>query len=218
MRRNLESAAHGRAVSIAITGGMGAGKSVVSSFLAKRLGWKLLSADSVCRNLLAPGAEGWKVFVGIFGKEYIDEKGEIERSRLRSKIFENNALRQELEAILHPLARQEIQLQAAKSNKSGESVLVEVPLLFEAGWQDDFDKVIVVYAASAVCLARICRRDGVSSAEARKGLAVQIPLGEKAMAADYVVDNSGNWSGTLLQLLHLCEILDDLAGSLGKKT
>lgn len=218
MRRNHERAAHGRAVSIAITGGMGAGKSVVSSFLAKRLGWKLLSADSVCRNLLAHGAEGWKAFVGIFGKEYTDEKGEIVRSRLRRQIFEDNALRQELEAILHPLARQEIQRQAAKSNKSGESVLVEVPLLFEAGWQDDFDKVIVVYAASAVCLARICRRDGVSSAEARKGLAVQMPLGEKAMAADFVVDNSGSWSGTLLQLLHLCEILDDLAGSLGKKT
>jgi dephospho-CoA kinase len=105
-----------------------------------------------------------------------------------------------------------------QAKKAGKNVLVEVPLLFEAGWQDDFDKVVVVYAAEAVCLARICRRDGVSLDEAGKGLYVQMPIKEKVMAADYVIDNSGNWSDTLIQLLHLGEILEDLACCRGKNT
>lgn len=218
MRRGKAISDRSRPVSVAITGGMGAGKSAVSQFLATRLACRLLSADLICRTLLNPGEEAWYAFVELFGKRYVDSDGNILRSLLRRHIFENADLRQGLEAILHPLARKEIQKQTTSCNNSGKSVLVEVPLLFEVGWQDDFDEVIVVYAVEEVCLARICQRDGVTAAEARKEFSSQIPVIKKVMSADHVVDNSGCWAATLLQLIHLCEILSELTGFGGKNT
>lgn len=206
------------AVAVAVTGSMGAGKSAVCRFLSQRLHWPLLSADLVCRALMTPESEGWHAFVELCGTGAVGADGEIDRPRLRRRIFEDAALRQGLEAILHPLARREILQQASRSKRAGESVLVEVPLLFEAGWQDDFDKVVMVYAAEGVSLARICKRDGVSLEEAGKGLAAQMLVMEKVLAADYVVDNSGSWSDTLLQMIKLGDILEDLAGFAGKKT
>lgn len=207
-----------RTVAVAVTGGMGAGKSAVANFLSQRLHWPLLSADVVCRSLLTQGNEGWNAFVAKFGSGAVGEDGEVNRAHLRQLIFEDASMRRKLESILHPLARREICRQTTRLKREGKSVLVEVPLLYEAGWQDDFDKVLVVFAAESVCLARICQRDGVFWDDARKGIAAQMPLWEKALTADYVVDNSGYWNATLLQLIHLCKILDDQAGSLGKKT
>lgn len=218
MNPNCRKIDSDRAVTVAITGGMGAGKSAVSLFLSQRLQWPLLSADLVCRTLLTEGNEGWKAFVEAFGADAVDEHGGIDRLRLRRQIFEDASRRRKLEAILHPLARRQICKQVRQLKKAGKSVLVEVPLLFEAGWREDFDKVLVVYAAESVCLTRICKRDGVSRDEAGKGLSAQMPLREKAMAADFVVDNSASWSDTLLQLIHLSKILSDLTGFLGKKT
>lgn len=207
-----------RGVAVAVTGGMGAGKSTVAQFLRTHLQWQLLNADLVCRILLAPEGAGWQAFINVFGSGYLNGNGEVNRSELRRRIFTDAPLRKKLEAILHPMARKEIQRRVDRITNAGGSVLVEVPLLFEAGWQDDFAKVVVVYASDAVCLARICRRDGISLDEAKSALSAQMPLKQKAMAADYVIDNSGNWSETLFQLIHLSEILDDLAGYRGKKT
>jgi dephospho-CoA kinase len=77
----------GRAIAVAVTGGMGSGKSAVARFLGKRLQWRLLDADLVCRTLLAPQGEGWKAFIHSFGSGYLDKKGEANRSQLRRQIF-----------------------------------------------------------------------------------------------------------------------------------
>jgi dephospho-CoA kinase len=96
-------------------------------------------------------------------------------------------------------------------------VIVEVPLLFEAGWQEEFDIIVVVSARPEQCLERLMQRDQVSEAEAAAALAAQWPLAEKVARARYVIDNSGDWAATQQLLLGLAKLLTgQTAGATGK--
>lgn len=106
-----------------------------------------------------------------------------------------------LNALVHPLARSEIRKQLTDIDV--RRCLVEVPLLYEAGWERDFRAVIVVSASTDCCLARLMQRDQVSRTAALEALAAQMPLSEKVRLADYVVDNSDSWQETCQQLLGL---------------
>jgi dephospho-CoA kinase len=193
---------------IGITGGMGSGKSAVAGFLSQRFGATYIDADAVCRELLEPEAAGWRSFTGIFGSDYLDPDGRINRELLRKAIFADEMIRRQVNAIIHPLAREEIcrRLEAATDARW---FLIEVPLLFEAGWEAEVDRVIVVYADRDSCLRRLMQRDGLQKEEAERSMGAQWPLPEKAMLADYTVDNSGPWLFTCLQILHLGELLQD---------
>lgn len=190
---------------VGITGGVGAGKSSVARFLAERSGVPLIDADQVCRELLQPGRAGWQALNKILSRDFFLEDGQLDRPRLRDALFADQRLRQELDTVLHPLAKEEIRTRIAQG--VGESWLVEVPLLFEAGWQNEFDRIVVVYAGTAVRLARLCRRDNISRQQAEAMLAAQWPLADKVQRADHVVDNSGPWGETSLQLIRLASLL-----------
>ncbi len=194
---------------IGLTGGMGSGKSSVASFLrAKKVG-VYIDADQVCLELTQPGALGWQALKQSIAPFFFDRDNTIRRPLLRKAIFQDHELRALVDRLLHPLARAAIMQMIGGDEKPVASrlVFIEAPLLFEACWEKDFDKIIVVFADYDRCLERLRKRDGITVQEARMALAAQWPLADKVMRADHVVDNSGSWADTCLQLHHLTGLL-----------
>lgn len=182
---------------IAVTGGIGSGKSRVARWLAAECAFALYDADAEVRSLLVPGAAGWQRLRTWLHPDFFAADGGLLKRRLRQAIFNDAALRQGMEHDLHPLVL--ANLQAKLAGREGPC-LVEVPLLYEVGWQGHFDGVLVVYAPDTLCGERVTLRDQVPAAEAQAALRVQMPIQEKVARADYTVDNSGNWTDTLRQL------------------
>ncbi|OQX19997.1 MAG: dephospho-CoA kinase [Desulfobulbaceae bacterium A2] len=190
---------------IGLTGGIGSGKSRVALAWCRHFSVDRIDADAVCRELLQPGGSAWSALRQRIGVGYCTAAGELDRRLLRGAIFADAALRRQVEDIIHPLAREEIRRRLRV--RRHPLVLVEVPLLYEAGWQDMVDRVVLVYAEPWVRLERIVARDRLTQGEAEQALAAQPPLEEKILLADHVVDNGGVWSWTLLQLFHLGKML-----------
>lgn len=194
-------------MNIAITGGIATGKSTISRLLGKCLGVEVVDADRLCRDLLIKGQSGWQGMHQAWGDRFMDPHGQIDRILLRNTIFADSTVRRELEQILHPLVRIEITALAQRKKLEGEALLVEVPLLFEVGWQDDFDWVVSIFASEDRCVQRIVARDKVSAEDAGKILAAQMPSVCKAFLANSVIDNSGVFPFTCLQVYHLARYL-----------
>ena len=192
---------------IAVTGGIATGKSTVSRLLATCLKTAVLDADLICRDLMNKGQPGWNGIHQAWGERFMDAEGRIERRLLRETIFAEKTIRLELERILHPLVRAEIDKSALEKKITGDDLLVEVPLLFEVGWQGDFDWIVAVFATEARCVKRIISRDNVTEHDARSIIAAQMPVVCKALLADSVIDNSGLWTHTCLQVYHLAGCL-----------
>lgn len=192
---------------IGVTGGMGAGKSIAAGFLGKLLEYDVLDADILCRNLLQPHMPGWQGVQEKWGARFFDLTGKIDRPALRKALFTDPVVRQGVERILHPLVRQEIMRRVAEKRLRLSGLVVEVPLLFEVGWQDDFDWIVVVYAGPECCVERIVRRDRVSLEAGRAAVNTQMPLEEKVLRADSVIENSGPLALTILQIYHLARFL-----------
>ncbi|PKN46393.1 MAG: dephospho-CoA kinase, partial [Deltaproteobacteria bacterium HGW-Deltaproteobacteria-16] len=165
----------------------------------------------LCRQLLEPGAAGWLAVRTAFGERFFLADQRIDRPLLRTVLFEDREFRQRLDALLHPLVRDEIAgcLERESGYTSGKQTrfVVEVPLLYEAGWEHDFSQVVVAYADEKTCLRRLMLRDRISEAAAVKAMETQMPLADKALLADYVIDNNGPWPDTCLQVEHLRNLL-----------
>jgi dephospho-CoA kinase len=192
---------------VAITGGMASGKSSVAAFLCEIGGAQGLNADTICRRLLEPGAAGWLAVAKAFGGRFFLADQHLDRPLLRKVLFEDHEFRRELDALLHPLVRDEIAGCLERELGQPARFVVEVPLLYEAHWEQDFSRVVVAYADKATCRRRIMLRDRVSEAEAAMAMGAQMPLEDKALLADHVIDNSGFWSDTCLQIVHLQSLL-----------
>ncbi len=192
-----------------LTGGMGSGKSSVAAYLCEAYRARLIDADQVCRQLLEPHERGWAAICNTFGGEYLQPDQSIDRKKLRREIFCNKEVRERINGLLHPLVRSAIATDIEKRYAAETScrVVVEVPLLYEARWEDDFEAVIVVYADEAHCLERIMKRDHISREEAECAMSAQWPLAEKVLLADHVIDNNGSWEDTCLEILHLGKLL-----------
>jgi dephospho-CoA kinase len=161
----------------------------------------LVDVDQCCRNLLDIRQPGWLALQSCFGDRYFRPDGEVDRAALREHIFRDARIRLQVNELLHPLARQAMRRQVALHR--APLILVEIPLLYEAGWQGDVDAVLVVYARPGAQCCRIMRRDGVSRRKAAQAIAAQADLGEKAERAEYVIDNSGAWTSTRQHVIAL---------------
>jgi dephospho-CoA kinase len=188
---------------IAVTGGIATGKSTVSRLLAKCLKTEFLDTDLICRDLLNKGQPGWNGVHQAWGERFLDSEGLVDRGLLRKTIFVDKTIRFELERILHPLVRAKINRSSLEKTSTGKNLLVEVPLLYEVGWQDDFDWIVTVFATESRCVQRIIARDKATEQDARSIIFAQMPLVCKALLADSVIDNSGFWTFTCLQVCHL---------------
>ena len=197
-------------MNIGVTGGMGSGKSVVSKALAEMMGAGSVSADTICRDLLEVGKPGWKAMKKHFGTDFFMKDGQVDRVLLRKTLFSDAEIRETVDSLLHPLVREELFSCFAAADKKRGDLVAEVPLLFEKGWQSDFDYTVVAFADSDTCVKRIMQRDFVSEDEARKSISSQMPLSEKVKLCDAVIDNSGSLSATHEQVKQLA---DHLAGN-----
>ncbi len=190
---------------IGLTGGIGSGKSRVAACWRRHFPVDHIDADAVCRDLLQPGAAAWLALRQTLTPGFFLATGELDRQALRRAIFADAHLCRQVEGLLHPLALTVIQRRLATPHHP--LALVEVPLLHEAGWQDFFARVVLVYAEPWVRAQRIVLRDRLTPEEAQQALAAQPPLEDKISRADHVLDNGGCWSWTLLQLFHLGKML-----------
>ncbi|NTV15754.1 MAG: dephospho-CoA kinase [Desulfobulbaceae bacterium] len=197
---------------LALTGGIGSGKSTVAEIFREH-GALVLSADLVSRELLEPGERGWRQLRAEFGGRFFDPSGRLDRVALRQAIFADPGLRARLDSLLHPLIRARIaELVAGAAGADWPiptrtprfpGIVVEVPLLYEAGWQNDFAFVVVVRSDDEQAIRRLLIRDQISRAEAEAAWAAQLPLAAKLARADASIDNRGELAETARQVAEL---------------
>jgi dephospho-CoA kinase len=177
---------------VAITGGAGSGKSTVARMF-QELGVPVLDADAAARRAVAPGTPAWQELSRLYGPEYFRADGELDRAKVAARVFADPEEKRRLEAVIHPRVAEEIKARLQELEAGGAPLaLVEVPLLFEAGLDSAYDKVIVVEADLSDQVQRLSARDGRSAAEIEGILKAQLPLKDKVKKADFVVDNRGD--------------------------
>ena len=177
---------------IGLTGGIACGKSTVSADL-RALGAAIIDADALAHELSQPHQPIYNAYVERFGREIVTADGTLDRAAIARRVFADPAVRAEVEAIAHPIIRRaaEERLRAARDENKRAAVL-DVPLLFEAGWDALADETWVVALPREEQLARLLTRDtSMDAGEARARIAAQMPLAEKCARADVVIDNSG---------------------------
>ncbi|THB73998.1 MAG: dephospho-CoA kinase [Desulfobulbaceae bacterium] len=188
---------------ICITGRIGSGKSKVAELLSDLLSAPLLQSDQVSRELMEKGGEGYRQFVILTGEKYLGPGGEIDRGKLRDAVFRNKQLRKQLESIIHPLVRERI-ANVAQQHGAKKFMLVEVPLLYQVGWEDDFQAIIEVVADRPTCVSRTMERDGCSQQEAERIFDSQehIKTGQETESI-HIIDNNGAWIQTVERVKQL---------------
>ncbi len=177
---------------VAVTGGAGAGKTVVCDCL-RRLGAHVISLDELAREAVQPDSPVLEAIVDHFGRSILKADGSLDRSKLRGIITRDAQERKVVERLTHPeiLRLFEERVAAIESRHEDAIVVVEVPLLIELGMQDQFDVVILVEAGSDQQKGRLMARDSSSAAEAQALMGIQMAAEEKRPYADYIVENRG---------------------------
>jgi len=174
---------------VGLTGGIGSGKSTVADLLRKR-GAVVLDADDFARAAVVAGSAGLRKVTERFGPEVLGPDGELDRRKLASIVFADPAALSDLEAIVHPEVRRMF-ADGIQENLDGQRVVVLVnPLLIEMGTHRDCDIVVVVSASNDTQIARSVAR-GMDESDVRARIAAQLPLAERAQAADVLIDNEG---------------------------
>jgi dephospho-CoA kinase len=190
-------------LNVGLTGGIACGKSTVSRMFEER-GAHIVDADRIAREVVLPGQPALREVVEAFGVEVLTSEGTLDRKRLGSIVFGNEAARRTLESVLHPRIREEIAGQMAywKEKEPGGLTIVDIPLMFESGLDKryDFEDILVVYVPRTMQLERIMTRDGLSAEEANRRIDAQMPIDEKRALADVVIDNSGSLADTERQV------------------
>lgn len=187
---------------IALTGGLGSGKSTVSKIL-QRLGANVICADELAKEAVAPGTKALENITAHFGRDILLPDGSLNRKKLGSIIFTDSPSRLLLEAIVHPEVKRLAAIKAARC-PDDEPLFYDCPLFFENKMESlGFRDVWVVAAPRELCLKRVIRRDGLTAEEAQARWASQMPLEEKVKRAGKVIRNEG----TLEELQQLVEKL-----------
>ncbi len=178
-----------------LTGGIASGKSTVAAWFAS-WGAYVVDADQVARDIVAPGGSAFDPVIERFGRTILAADGSIDRIELGRIVFNSASDRKALEAILHPVIRDESRRRFAEEAGDAVMGIYEASLLIETGAYTDFDCLIVAACRSETQLARLIERDGLSEEDARKRLAAQLPLEDKIELADHVIDTDGTLDET----------------------
>lgn len=179
---------------VAITGGIGSGKTTVANQFAA-LGIEVVDADLIAREVVAPGTPALAAITSHFGPEILTEQGLLDRRVLRERIFSDPAAKSWLNALLHPIIRSEMLRQCAAV--SSPYCLLVVPLLVENRLTELADRVLVIDVDEATQIERTCRRDGVNREQAQAILASQASRSERLAMADDVLDNQSGTTETI---------------------
>jgi dephospho-CoA kinase len=176
-------------LTVGLTGGIASGKSLAAdAFVA--LGAPVINADTVAREVVAPGSPGLRQIQDRFGAEFLTAAGELDRRRMREHVFADTAARRALEAITHPLIRSRL-LQWRDAQQAPYCVL-DVPILVESGLDALVDRILVVDAPPELQVQRLIARDGIAAELAHRMLAAQASREERLQHADDVIRNTGS--------------------------
>jgi dephospho-CoA kinase len=181
---------------VGLTGGIATGKSYVLDQFRRR-GVPCLDADALAHGVMLAGTEATAAIAARFGPEMLTADGSVDRARLGPVVFADAAARRELEAIVHPAVHRAITagLRAFELTGNPPFAIVDVPLIYETGSHDKYDKVIVTICPPEMQVARMVAR-GLTEAAARQRLAAQLPTSEKAARAHYVIRTDGTFADT----------------------
>ncbi|MFE8643645.1 dephospho-CoA kinase [Sphingomonas sp. NCPPB 2930] len=177
---------------LGLTGGIGSGKSTVAGLLAAHGAW-IIDTDAISRATTAAGGAAMDRIATVFGADFVQPDGALDRTRMRALAFAEPDARRRLEAIVHPLVRQATDAAARDAMDSGTRVAVfDVPLLVESGqWAARLDRVLVVDCTVATQVARTTARSGLDEATVQRIIAAQASRAERRAAADAVLFNEG---------------------------
>ena len=182
---------------IGLTGGIATGKTTVSNYL-KELGYSIIDADVIARQVVEPGTKGLRMITDTFGEKVLTSDGLLDRQHLAQLVFTSSEQLQQLNRILQPIIRERIQ--EPISTSKDPVVVIDVQLLYEQHYEDLCDVVMVVSAQPQQQLERLMNRNHLTMDEAKNRVASQMPLSSKERLADVVIDNNGSVEETRQQV------------------
>ncbi len=185
-----------------LTGGIASGKSTISGFLADA-GARIIDADKIARDVVRHGTPAYNDILSFFGGTILLPNGEIDRERLGDIIFNDPLKKARLDAIVHPrVIEQSAAMIAQIARQAPDAVVIlDIPLLLEAGMEKDLAAVIVVYVPEPLQLERLMKREGIDQQAAMARIRSQMPIEEKRQRATVVIDNSGTTTESRRQAL-----------------
>ena len=185
---------------IGLTGGIGSGKSVVGNFFTE-LGIDVIDADLISRNILDTNKKARKLFVKSFGNEFIDKKGNVNREKLRTTIFDDKEKKINLESIIHPLVREEI-INFTEQSKSIYKIVM-VPLIYETQSSNFYEKIIVIDCDEQEQIERASKRDGKSKENILSIIKTQASRNERNSIADFIILNDSSIEDLRLKVIQV---------------
>lgn len=187
-------------VVIGLTGGIASGKSTVSQMFHD-MQIPVIDADIIAREVVEQGKPAYKEIVAVFGKDILQADGELDRPRLGSIVFHNEEKRLQLNQIVHPAVRKEMNAQKDRYITGGRrAVVLDIPLLFESKLTALVDQILLVAVNPETQLERLMQRNAFTEEEAKARIASQMPLAEKIPLADEIIYNNGTIAETKAQL------------------
>jgi len=173
---------------VALTGGIGSGKSLVGEIL-EELGALVIDSDQLAREVIERGSPGYEEVVTAFGDSILSE-GQIDRSKLAAVVFNESDLRKKLESIIHPLVREAAE-KLARKLPSGAILINQIPLLVESDGAKRFDYVVTVSADEEIRRERL-RLRGLKDYEITQRMAAQVSDSEREKIANFIIRNDGS--------------------------
>ena len=191
---------------IGITGGIGSGKSVVTSLLRDKFDAAVIDTDTIGHEIMEIGKSAYKKVVEIFGNKVIAEDGSIDRKKLGSLVFDNRELLCKLNDIIHPAVEAEVDKRIAEfTQKKYKYIALETALLIKVRYNRKCDKVWFVYADKDIRLKRLYENRGIGKEKAIKIFESQNTEEEFRQIADDIIDNSGSEADTEIQIKNILE-------------
>ncbi len=195
---------------IGLTGGIASGKSTVGRMLSEQ-NFPVIDTDRLAKEVVEPGKPALEELVSTFGAEILKDDKTLDRHRMLEMMLTDAGTRRLVENIIHPHVFKRMDQILQQLAASGNNVvIVEVPLLFEAGWQDLFDYVVSVVAPEPICIQRLAERKHMSIDMASRWMATQIPQEVKAKRSDYVAHNNAGLDELQIQVNRLSMVLKHL--------
>lgn len=185
---------------LGLTGGISSGKSAVSQCF-KEKGIPVVDADAIAREVVKPRTPGLSKIIAHFGSSILTEERELDRKKLGEIIFNDDNEREILDNIL----RQEIELKMDEEleklkREHHELIIMDIPLLFEANYESKCDEIMTVFVSQKTQLSRLMLRDNISEEQALARINSQMPIVDKALLSDVIIDNEGTIENTKLQV------------------
>ena len=191
---------------IGLTGGIATGKSTITDFIRKHKKIPILDADQLSRELIMPNSIGYKKILDYFGNKVIDKYSAdkaINRKLLKNIIFENKIKREWIQKLLHPLIKEKM-IENCNQYKNNKIILLVIPLLFEAKFEDICTEIWLVKCKEEQQIQRLVKRDKISKEEASTILKLQLNFESKTKFSDVILDNSdqtNQWQKTIKEII-----------------